>query len=146
MRPELMALLLAILSGGCSYGMKVSTFVPAAGPRGVICRVSLDSTRMEAELIEVRDTGLVVLMNPNAAPSSSVDAVNAPRLRLLPYGSIHSARFEQTNLSVGGGSVPAPKTLRRLRLLSRFPQGIAPDLLESLLRAYGQTQVDGARP
>jgi hypothetical protein len=141
-----MAFLVATVAGGCSYGMKVATFVPASGPRGILCRVSLDSTRMEAELIEVRDTGLVVLTNPNAAPSSSVDAVNVPRLRLLPYGSIRSARFEQTNLAVGGGSVPAPKTLRRLRLLSRFPQGIGPDLLESLLRAYGQTQVDGTRP
>jgi len=146
MRCILLILVLGSTGSGCSYGMKVGHFVPASGPRGVITRVAVGSSTFDAELIEIRGTGLLVLQNPGADPSSSGGPETRPRLRSLPYGSIRSARFEQTNVAIADGVPPSQKDIRRLRLLSRFPQGVSPELLQALLHAYGQEQVEGAQP
>lgn len=145
MRRMLMTFGVVAAAFGCSYGLKARNFAPANSPRGVIGRVSLAAEQFDAELIEARDTALLLLVNPTAAVSSGV-AGNAPRLRVVPYAGIQSATFRQTRLVLGNGRAPGAATLRSLRLLSRFPQGVSPDLLETLLRAYGQTQLEGSAP
>ena len=57
---------------------------------------------------------------------------------LVPYGAIERGRFSQI---VGElrGTPPSPDFATRLRLVSRFPQGLTPDLLARLLAAHGQS-------
>jgi hypothetical protein len=146
MKRMLMTFVVVAAGFGCSYGMKARNFAPANSPRGVVGLVSVGSAQFEAELIEARDTALLVLVNPNAAVASAGSPESAPRLRLVPFAQIRSAVFRQTHLAVADGKTPSAKALESLRLLSRFPQGVSPALLETLLRAYSQTQLEGTPP
>lgn len=147
MRRLTITCLLACLGSGCSYGMNARDFSPAHAPRGVIGHFSVGAAELAGELIELRDTGVIVLTTSGVvAGATDSGAANGSRLRLLPYAAIQSARFDQTNLTIEGGRSPASRTAERLRLLSRFPQGITPELLDQLLRAYGQTRLDGVVP
>ena len=52
----------------------------------------------------------------------------------FPLGVGRDGRFEQDD------------ALRHTRLVSRFPQGSAPPLMQALLSAYAQTAVDVVAP
>jgi hypothetical protein len=79
--------------------------------------------RAQGELLAVQDTALVLLAR---------DTVT-----LVPYDALKAGEFSQ----VGElrGTLPAPDFARRLRLVSRFPQGLTPDMLARLLAAHGQS-------
>ena len=126
--------MLACLSNGCSFGMTAAKYPPAQGPSGVIMRVKTAQGNVSGELIEVRDAGIVVLANQ--------------KLRLLPYTVILSSEVDRTDsgYAISQRTVPKPDVQARLRLLSRFPQGLAPDLMRQLLDTYGQTELAGANP
>src|SRR5688500_3973502 len=67
---------------GCRYGMSVKNFPAAQGPKGAIVQVTTEQQPFAGELIEVRDTGLVVLTDRT--------------LRLLPYSAIVSSHIDNT--------------------------------------------------
>ena len=127
-------LVLACLMNSCRHGMTAEKFPPAQSPKGATVRVTTDQRQFTGELIEVRAAGLVVLTEQI--------------LRLLPYNAILSSRIEHANRRYGIKSrrAPEPEVRDRLRLLSRFPYGLTPELLDELLRAYGQTQLAGVNP
>src|SRR5258708_6373662 len=78
----LVLVMLACLSNSCMVGTTALKYRPATGPQGVIMTVSTAQGSFSGELIEVRETGIVVLTNQ--------------RLRLLPYAIILSAKADQT--------------------------------------------------
>jgi hypothetical protein len=119
---------------GCRYGTSVTHFPPAQGPHGVMVQVTTDQRPFSGELIEVRDTGLVLLADQ--------------KLRLLPYTAIVSSRIDQTSSRYAPRNrlAPNPDALEHLSLLSRFPQGLTADLLHSLLGIYEQTELAGVTP
>lgn len=128
--PHRLALLAAAcLAGGCKYGMTADKFVPTHTPDGVAVHLVVGTVPLTGELIEVRDDALVIR--------------TGKILRLVPYAIVTSARADQTNVTISGGRAPSRQNQERLRLLSRFPQGLGPDLLDRLLRAYGQAQLAG---
>jgi len=109
---------------GCNLGGRVDRFAPAHRPEGVAVALALRGGRSaQGELLAVQDTALVVLAK---------DTVT-----LVPYSAVVTGRFHK----VGdlGGAPPTPNFARRLRLVSRFPQGLTPDLLVRLLAAQGQS-------
>ncbi len=126
--------MLACVGNGCSFGMTAVKYRPAQDPKGVTIRLDTTQGTLSGELIEVRDTGIVVLSDN--------------KLRLLPYKVILSSAVDQTSsrYSISKGAVPKPEVQAQLRLLSRFPQGLTPELLRELLSAYGQTELAGANP
>jgi hypothetical protein len=131
---RLTALLAAVfLVQGCRYGMSVKNFPAAQGPKGVMVQVTTEQP-FSGELIEVRDTGLVVLTDRT--------------LRLLPYSAIVSSHIDNmsSQYAVRNRRAPNPDARERLRLLSRFPQGLTPDLLQALLATYQQTELAGLTP
>jgi len=81
--------------------------------------------RAEGELLAVQDTAFVVLAQ---------DTVT-----LVPYASVAAGRFSQVAELVS--APPTPEFAGMLRRLSRFPQGLTPDLLARLLGAYGQSEL-----
>ena len=125
---------LACFANGCSFGMTAKKFPPALSPKGVTMRVVTDQQMISGELIEVRDTGIVILADQ--------------KLRLLPYSSIVTANAEGigSSLKIEGRRTPDPEVHDRLRLLSHFPQGLSPQLLQELLGRYGQTRLMGENP
>jgi hypothetical protein len=122
----------ATLTGGCAYGMTAEKLTPAHEPAGVTVRISTPGRQLSGELIELRDDGLLV--------------VSDKIVRLVPYGSIASAQFDQTKDRIEGHQPPSGDRRERLRLLSRYPQGVGPDLLTDLLRAFGQNELKGVEP
>jgi hypothetical protein len=127
--------ILAFLSNGCStLGMTASKFRPAKGPQGVNMSITTAQGMLSGELIEVRDTGIVVLADQ--------------KLRFLPYTDIRYSKVDQYSSygPISQRKAPKPDAKEQLRLLSRFPQGLTPELTRQLLDAYGQTELPGLKP
>jgi hypothetical protein len=137
-------ILLAVSSAGaCRYGMTAEKFTPASSPHGVAARVTTADAVLTGELLQVQDAGLLLLTPSVDSPPTTPNC----RVRLVRYPAIRAARFDQLGEDYGiAGAPPSPKIEERLRLVSRFPHGLAPELLNDLLAACGQTEVEGVAP
>jgi len=122
--------------------MQPSEFEPARGPQGIRSDVVTPAGRFTGELLEVRDTGIVLLADEGTA---AAPGVRTQRLRLIPFAGIIRAEFVQRRgLQLSDGKRPSPRVIERLRLLSRFPYGMSPAIQRDLLKAYGQDTLAGA--
>lgn len=122
------ALLLAV---ACYHGPSLRTFQPALRPDGIGAELHLQDTTIEGELLEVRETALIVL-------------TDAGRVVLVPVEGIRRGIFAQRGLLLGEG-LPPVGALAELRILSRFPGGMTPEIRARLLAAYGQREIQVAR-
>jgi len=87
--------------------------------------------QVNGELLAVRDDGIVIRLQQ--------------RLALVPYASIRRVRVgELPDYSVGAGT-PSPERRARLNALSRYPQGIGPDLQRVLFAQSSQTEFEVLR-
>ena len=86
---------LAGLGGGCSIGMTAKKYRPAQAPKGVIMQVDSTQGKYSGELIEVRESGIVLLTDQ--------------KLRLLPYTAILSSSVDQTSSRYAPSNRTAPK-------------------------------------
>jgi hypothetical protein len=93
--------------------------------------VTTKGVDINGELIEVRDGGVVLLTAASG------------KLRFVAYSEVRSSNFERLGHLIEGGRTPDPSTRERLRLVSRFPQGMSPEVLQTLLKAAGQTELLG---
>jgi hypothetical protein len=121
---------MASLNSGCGVGMTARKYPPAQGPKGVNMRVTIAQGQLSGELIEVRDSGIVLADQ---------------KLRLVPYTDILSSEVEKTSsrYAISNRRVPTPEARDHLRLLSRFPYGLSPEAMQRLLGSYGQTELAG---
>lgn len=127
--PAILVLSALVLSG-CHFGTRAQTFGPAQRPEGVHAGITTVSAGwVYGELLEVQDTALLVL--------------SAERLVLVPYDLVRSAQFGEmgSDTTISSRVAPSVAVREKLRLVSRFPQGVTSELLEELLAAYGQDQV-----
>jgi len=108
----------------CNLGGRVDRFAPAKQPAGVAVTLWLRSGETgHGELLAVQDTALVVLAQ---------DTVT-----LVPYRVLQAGRFSQVGELTE--APPSKDFAGRLQLVSRFPQGLTPEMLTRLLAAYGQS-------
>ena len=121
-------MLCCMLAAGCriaSFGPRVATFEPAHSPRGVAARVEAGGERLDGELLHVGPEDILLLADD--------------RIVRVAYAAITRATFHQMpDAGFGGGRTPQDDTLRQLRLVSRFPFGLADDVLARLLEFHGQ--------
>lgn len=119
---------------GCRYGTTVESFPPARTPKGVMGTIITNRGRFQAELIEMRGDGVLIRAGL--------------KFRLLPYSTIVSSRFEGVSRSdnVGNRRAPSPAVREHLGLVSRFPQGLTPELLRQLLEANSQAELEVETP
>jgi hypothetical protein len=109
-----------LLAGGCQVGTSAKGYAPATGPAGAMVTIELGSgERVEGELLAVEDTALLVLRQG--------------ALIRMPIGAIVSGKapkvsFNRQNLT--------ERTRERLRLISRYPQGVSAELEARLLEVY----------
>ncbi|HET7711791.1 MAG TPA: hypothetical protein VFL80_07665 [Thermoanaerobaculia bacterium] len=121
-------LLLALALTGCALGPKVDSFAPARSAAGIEASLALDGgASAKGELLAVEETALVLL--------------NQKVVTRVPYSSIRSGTFPQSGVAITNGRFQNAESREKLRLLSRFPQGLTPPLLASLLAAYGQEAI-----
>ena len=109
------------------YGAMIDVEIGARG----------EKTRRQGELLEVRDDGLVILMDTEA------DA--AERMALIPWARIKRASASELPgiaVRTSQGDSQRKASIEKLRNVSRFPQGLTPDLANQLLAHYGQTTLD----
>ena len=145
MRRSIVLVLLTSLASGCSFGMRAERFTPAQYPDGIQAHITTTDASLDGELIEVRDSGLVLLCDRIAIRPSATQAQNR-RLRLIPYELMLAGRFDQTKLRIAKGIAPTAASVEQLRLLSRFPQGLSPAVLSALLEGHGQSGLAGVEP
>jgi len=60
-------------------------------------------------------------------------------------GAIRAGYFRKSGILIARGRID-PTHREQLRLVSRFPAGLSPELRARLLAAYGQTEADGLTP
>ncbi len=134
MRGRLSPALLVL--AGCHVGSRAETFVPARGGAGVSVEVALrGGDEFKGELLAVADTGLLLLRDRRIA---LVRASSARGVRLAQRGDVA--------IDVKDGRFAPTDALSEARLVSRFPQGLTPELLRRLLAAYGQVEPDVVPP
>lgn len=124
------ALLLALLLvPGCTFGTRESNF---RRPGGETVTMTMSSgIDLSGELLEVRPTGLLVRRD---------------RIQEFPWQEIRSASFDRLGkVDWPRWSRPGGQTLQRIRLVSRFPQGLDETTTRRLLDAYDQDAVQRCR-
>lgn len=124
------ALLLALLLvPGCTYGTRESSFTR---PGGEEVTVSLGSDHeVTGELLAARREGLLL---------------RTTGVFEIPWDEIESTSFDRLrDVRWPDRSIPNAQTLEKLRLVSRFPQGLEEAVTRRLLDAYGQESVQVCR-
>lgn len=120
---------------GCSVGPQIHEFDPAHEPAGIRAEVTTHSTvpgeiKLSGEILAITDAGVLLLRESD----------ETPRIVQIPYEVLRTVDPAQGRVvKVSALAIEErPARIGRLRLLARYPQGIAPELLQALLRAYGQ--------
>jgi hypothetical protein len=131
MRRSLVVPVLLAALGACYHGPSARTFAPAQWPDGIEADLRLKGARVRGELLEVQDSALLVLRDS--------------QIVLVPIRAIRTGDFHQRGVLIDHGRISEPE-LHRLRLVSRFPSGLTPELRARLLATYGQTEADGVTP
>lgn len=117
----------------CPTGTTVRKFAPAQSPYGVQADIRGDrKLRIVGELLEVGETTLLVLREGTRVMSVSIQ-------------EIRSASFAKVGMLIVDGHLSG-RDRDRLRLVSRYPAGLRPEIATQLLAAYGQTEPDRVTP
>lgn len=118
--------------GACMMGPTARSFPPATGPQGIGAdlRFEEDSQRIRGELLAVQDTVVVLLSDAN-------------RVVHVPISAIVVGRFARRGRLIEDGSV-SERSLAWLKLVSRFPAGLTPEVSAKLLVMTGQAAPDWA--
>lgn len=131
---------LGLLVAACHVGPQIDQTNLGRQPQGANVVVELTtkikSKRVEhsGELLEVGDDALVLLSQKNAQ--------NASRIVLIPWRKIHRASTSELPgiaVRTSQGASRRQASTEELRIVSRFPQGLSPQLMSQLLARYGQS-------
>jgi hypothetical protein len=126
---RLYLLTLLALVAACPIGPTVESFTPARSPHGIAANIRLRDrakTQIVGELLEVRDSTLLILRDTT-------------RVLLIPIRAIRTGSFPKRGTLITDGDLTRGDR-EKLRLVSRFPAGLRPELEAQLLAAYGQTE------
>lgn len=115
-----------LLTAGCRIGPSAKRHAPALRATGATTTVSTPTQNISGELLELRDTALVVL---------------ASQVTLIPTRVIDRAVFSDTRVTIDRRYVLRPTEREELRLLGRFPYGVPQVALAKLLASKGQTSI-----
>ena len=132
------AFLSLLLSAACTIGPGVGGFRPAQGPEGVSARLTLTSEAGElaGEVLAVEESALLIYVHrEGSGREERLDRY----LARVPFGAVRRADFQQ--VGKGNDVLRDPEFLGRLRLVSRYPQGVSEELLARIEQAYGEVRM-----
>jgi hypothetical protein len=118
-----------VLLAACYHGPSIRNFEPANAPDGIAADLRLRKARIHGELLAVEDSALIVLTDQD-------------RIVMAPLDSIRQGIFGDLGEVLGESGDIHRNRRERLRLLSRFPGGLTPEIRTRLLAAYGQTEIE----
>jgi hypothetical protein len=127
------AVLLVALLAGCNVGPRGDATALALSPRGALIELVTQTGDLGGELLEMRDDGVVLL-------------TGADQVTLVEYEAVRRATVENGPPGLTGVNMRSGRTLERLRRVSRFPQGLSPEVEARLLSTYGQSSLVVVRP
>ena len=139
--------LAAVSLFACHVGPQIKDLDLANNPEGATVEVQVlsadgqDKLKLEGELLEIRDDGIVF------SGAGDDDAENL----LIFVAWSRAARVRATEFSgyraeVGRSLEWSADTKERFRLISRFPQGITPEIMGGLLATHHQQQLRRFEP
>lgn len=120
--------IVVLAAGACFTGPSAGSFTPAVSGHGVDAHLHLGRRRVEGELLELRDTGYVV--------------INTLGVQIVPFSGVDAASFDGLGSLYG---TPGSDWSERLRLASRFPHGMPDSALAQLLAVTHQSQMTYVR-
>jgi hypothetical protein len=131
--PVLLVLLAGVLVPGCTIhsSYEASRF----GPSGVhIAAETVDDRSLEGEVLALMSDTLVVRLLKRSGAST-------PTLVRLPANRLRTAQFEgASSLDLSASFwTPTRRWREGVRLRSRYPQGLSPEVRSKLLRTYDQS-------
>ena len=112
---------------GCHFGMTAEKLPVANQPGGARVTVRTASTAYAGELIAVQNDGVVI---------------SNDRIMLFPFTAIAGLTVDKLGgLRLGKVEVPRGEKLAQLRAVSRFPQGLTPNIQSQLLAQKSQAEI-----
>ena len=134
---------LAVLSlSACHVGPQIKDLELANNPEGATVEVQVlpadgrGKLKFEGELLEIRDDGIV--FSGTSADDAADEVIfvawnRATRVRATEFGGYRA--------EIGRSLEWSTETKERFRLISRFPQGISPEIMDGLLAAHRQEEL-----
>lgn len=142
--------LLTSLTAACALrsGSTLADFPTATGPQGAAIRLTVVGGEYRGELLETRADAFVILtrtrLEHNRGETREFKEV---LVRRVPHARVVQVQADGVPAAGIPRWEPRSQTSReRFRLISRFPQGLTPELLQQLLKMHGQTEVAGGQP
>lgn len=136
------ALLACVLASACRFGAKPNDIDWMVSPEGarIALRVVGEPQDRVGELLAVDDES-VLMRSPEVVEGVEL---RRPKITRVAWGSVDAIDVDRLGgaYDVRRGLRVTDETRRKLTLISRFPQGISPDILAKLLAATKQTAVD----
>ena len=126
----------------CHVGPQIKDLDLANNPEGATVEVQVapatgrEKLEFEGELLEIRDDGIVF-------SGASADA-DADEVIFVAWGRasrVRATEFGGYKAEIGRSLEWSDDTKERFRLISRFPQGISPEIMEGLLAAHRQEEL-----
>jgi hypothetical protein len=136
-----LSLAVAFLSA-CHLGPQIKDLDLANNPAGATVEVQVlpeegrGKLEFEGELLEIRDDGVVfsgAVTDDDKHEVIFVAWSRAARVRATEFGGYRA--------EIGRSLEWSPETKERFRLISRFPQGISPEIMDGLLAAHRQEEL-----
>ena len=116
------------LNENCGLGWKINIFQTAANNRAF---------ELAFTLLEVRDDGLVVALRS--------DSIRDTHMAFVPWNIV--SRVKAITLPGIQSTTPHAErrrenAIKKFRIVSRYPQGLSPELLDRLLASFDQKTMD----
>jgi hypothetical protein len=122
------AVLALATTAGCRRGMSAEKLPVANQPGGAQVLVRTSSAAYGGELLAVQDDGVII---------------SNDRIMFIPFSAIAQLTVKELGreFQLVRGSVPRDEQLARFRAVSRFPQGLTPNIRSQLLAQKSQTEI-----
>ena len=141
-RLQIYTAILALLSA-CHVGPQIDQIHAARLPAGasVLIEIARSGTQKKqeyaGELLEVRDDGLVVALRS--------DTIRDTHIAFVSWNIVY--RVKATTLPGIQSTTPQTEmrrenAIKEFRIVSRYPQGLSPELLNRLLASFDQKAMD----
>lgn len=122
-----------ITAAACHTGPSATSYYGVTEGRGIRVKLLVGKrARTDGEVLEVRDSALVILGAKCA-------------VSFVPFSSIRMAAFKGINPAYEKG-VPTPDERAELKMLSRFPGGMPPSVLDYYAQCASTTKAGAAMP
>jgi len=114
----------ALLTGACFTGPSATSYYGVASAGGIKATIQLPHGRTKGELLEVRDSALVLL--------------DGCKVNVVPFAVIRASKFSGINPEYRSG-MPSSSARAELSTLSRFPGGAPKEVIDHYLQCASMT-------